>query len=1040
MDHKNTLGNRTASPLQCDVLEDVTLLPMFGDIAGPIYTYALGAFHQNKALPHVHRVAQHARGSSQLPCIEAQHFSSQEVIYGGIFFMHWGHFLVETLQRLWYAKRCNLPIVWAGATGNFFAPKHLSSWQRDIFRLLGIDNEHIFLREPTQFAKIHFPEPGFTIATHLHPEHARYMGFYHQPTTQGKYVYFSRSKVRGCANEEHVERLLQDRGWEIIHPQELSVEDQLKSICTAEVCCMVSGSAQHTLLLTRDLGTRMVVIPREHDTTYNCIANIKSNNYFLLNLQKKGVYALENIDNNSSFTLNINEFEYILDETNNFTRNLHAFPDTLIKPDQLEERNIITPACYFDPPPSVNDKHALFYRAHFLYQQKKYAEAFAICQQLQKENVLESFMHETCSKTLQYYHILSGRQIHLPIEKLRHRRQSLEGRIKATDTAVFLYEQLTQVLLAMGDVQAAIDLHHDFIEKYPQWSEPYTQLAAIYSMQDYQHKSIFYAQKAVEVEPHSLKCKIELVHHLLKIQDFDACKKLMTGLLLKFPFHADTYVCAASIHEAEGCFDKAEDLLNKALEVAPHSLNALRQKTQFLHRRGKVDEANEVLQDYLKHNKRKGESYIQCAHLVAATGDYTLAIEYAHKSVEFEPRNFVCRANLSEYYFLNKDYENTMKIMNDAMHENPFWSEPHVRNATVHAAKGDLNSAIDCARKAVAVEPYSAARKEELEAYRVQRLREKYSEEQVGFIQDRRLKGAYKRIQAFIDIFYAQSYLEVGVCEGDTFLHIDVPFKIAVDPTFRFNTHLHANDNTHFYPETSDEFFKHFPERSQRLQEKYHSEDFKFDIIYLDGLHTFEQTLRDFENSLAYAHEKTVWIFDDTVPSNCFAAMPCITTQEQFKDYANMFADIAWQGDVFKTIFAIHDMYPDFSYCTQINNDNPQTVLWRTEKPTKRTKVFNSAEHIAQMRYEDFIQYAWVLYLVNDEDILKHIYSNTDPLQHKTGEEAKLVIKPVRTIEFLKKELDALMQAFETLSHKQNTLTVENFALKRLLEKKNSEA
>ncbi len=379
-----------------------------------------------------------------------------------------------------------------------------------------------------------------------------------------------------------------------------------------------------------------------------------------------------------------------------------------------------------------------------------------------------------------------------------------------------------------------------------------------------------------------------------------------------------------------------------------------------------------------------------------------------------------------------------MNIIHYGMYPSTFWND--AQTASHHAKNENLDKAIEAARKAVALEPDNHERKQELELYRTQKLNMNHDDQALAIIHEKRAEPTFKRIQTLIDAFYAQSYLEIGVFEGGTFLNLDVPFKVAVDPLFRFDPQIYANDNAHFYNTTSDDFFTQFPERSLLLEKKYHNTPFKFDIIYLDGLHTFEQTLRDFANSLPFSHEKTVWIFDDTVPSNCFAAMPCVKKQDTLKDYAGLFADSAWQGDVFKAIFAIHDMYPDFSYCTQTDNGNAQTILWRTEKTTKRTKVFESIEAISRMRYEDFIEYAWILKPMHDQDIFPLIYTNIDPLTHKTGDEARLVIQKIKTIELLQNihdhTKDILLPQLEQLREANNALSVENHVLKKLLEKR----
>ncbi|NEP71306.1 MAG: class I SAM-dependent methyltransferase [Okeania sp. SIO2G4] len=50
-----------------------------------------------------------------------------------------------------------------------------------------------------------------------------------------------------------------------------------------------------------------------------------------------------------------------------------------------------------------------------------------------------------------------------------------------------------------------------------------------------------------------------------------------------------------------------------------------------------------------------------------------------------------------------------------------------------------------------------------------------------------------------------------------------------------------------FLEVSSDEFFRSYAKEFE-----------SFDLIYLDGLHTFEQTFRDFCAFLAVAHSKTI--------------------------------------------------------------------------------------------------------------------------------------------------------------------------------------
>ncbi|HET6197695.1 MAG TPA: hypothetical protein VFE12_18170, partial [Acetobacteraceae bacterium] len=93
-------------------------------------------------------------------------------------------------------------------------------------------------------------------------------------------------------------------------------------------------------------------------------------------------------------------------------------------------------------------------------------------------------------------------------------------------------------------------------------------------------------------------------------------------------------------------------------------------------------------------------------------------------------------------------------------------------------------------------------------------------------------------ISRFLELFDNPTYLEIGVNKGETFHSLGNCQKIGVDPAFLFDVNAYqGNPDIGLYQISSDEFFGRLPAGKGR-----------FDVIYLDGLHTFEQTLRDFLN------------------------------------------------------------------------------------------------------------------------------------------------------------------------------------------------
>jgi hypothetical protein len=71
-----------------------------------------------------------------------------------------------------------------------------------------------------------------------------------------------------------------------------------------------------------------------------------------------------------------------------------------------------------------------------------------------------------------------------------------------------------------------------------------------------------------------------------------------------------------------------------------------------------------------------------------------------------------------------------------------------------------------------------------------------------------------RRINALSDALALSRYLEIGVSEGDTFRSVKLANRTGVDPRFKFDITTLADENTLFFSETSDDFFR--PTRSPR--------------------------------------------------------------------------------------------------------------------------------------------------------------------------------------------------------------------------------
>ena len=251
------------------------------------------------------------------------------------------------------------------------------------------------------------------------------------------------------------------------------------------------------------------------------------------------------------------------------------------------------------------------------------------------------------------------------------------------------------------------------------------------------------------------------------------------------------------------------------------------------------------------------------------------------------------------------------------------------------------------------------------------------------------LKTSIGRISYLGNLNNSKKYLEIGVWGGSTFLHLQFPFKFAVDPCFVFDTSNFTDERTFFFEITSDKFFDKLDSNESFNGKSFNNEDLKFDLIFIDGHHTFEQSLKDFENSLRYSHKKTLWLIDDTIPSDAYSALP----DPEISRYKRKLAGLErgdWHGDVYKTIFAIHDNHPDISYCTLMGG-NPQTVLWKAPK-SERTAIFSSKSEINATDYFNMIQNGKIMMPVSDESLPTYIFRSIDPVKDASNDSWKKVI------------------------------------------------
>jgi len=140
-----------------------------------------------------------------------------------------------------------------------------------------------------------------------------------------------------------------------------------------------------------------------------------------------------------------------------------------------------------------------------------------------------------------------------------------------------------------------------------------------------------------------------------------------------------------------------------------------------------------------------------------------------------------------------------------------------------------------------------------------------------------------------------RAYLEIGVAKGHTLALARPPTRaIGVDP--EPNPDASFRTETHVFCETSDAFFARPDVRTIVGASD-------LDLAFIDGLHHFQQALRDFINVEALAHPRTVVALHDTYPLDEVTQRP--ERERRF-----------YSGDVWKAIWCLRRLRPDLSIST----------------------------------------------------------------------------------------------------------------------------
>ena len=185
-------------------------------------------------------------------------------------------------------------------------------------------------------------------------------------------------------------------------------------------------------------------------------------------------------------------------------------------------------------------------------------------------------------------------------------------------------------------------------------------------------------------------------------------------------------------------------------------------------------------------------------------------------------------------------------------------------------------------------------------------------------------------IKYLIDKYGYSDYLEIGCDRDQLFSKVEIQNKTGVDP---------VSGGT--IRKTSDDFFR--------------ENDKKFDIIFIDGLHIYEQVKKDILNSVNSLKENGIILVHDCMPD-------CLSKQAVPR------YRMVWNGDVWKAIVDLRqDKNLEIFTCEM---DQGIGVI----KKNQNSSVLEIKKQISELKFKDyFINYKEYLRVITIEDLKKKI-------------------------------------------------------------------
>ena len=200
--------------------------------------------------------------------------SSETVIYLGISYPLWGHCITDNIRRIWFLKSeyfkefKDCPLVYIS-----WSDKNIDKQKnfKRLLEILEVDVDRLQeIKQPTQFDKIILPDESFFRDTDRKftneyreaVDCVRNFALKNRTPVNSKKIYYLYGSYRlNHFGENRLAEYFHSKGYEIISPEKLTLDEQLNLLINCESFASTVGSCSHNSIFLRN-GTKTIFIPR----------------------------------------------------------------------------------------------------------------------------------------------------------------------------------------------------------------------------------------------------------------------------------------------------------------------------------------------------------------------------------------------------------------------------------------------------------------------------------------------------------------------------------------------------------------------------------------------------------------------------------------------------------------------------------------------------------------------------------------------------------------------------------------------------------